>query len=145
MTAIAYRDGILAADTAAWGGGNSSVIVGHRQKIVRLSDGGLFAACGCTADCIRAAQACERNALSTIEIDDNGFAAVWIKPDGSVWRLDSILYPYESAGPYDAAGASETFMLGALAAGASAEQAVRLAIKHTDGAAGDVQVERLGT
>lgn len=144
MTAIAYRAGILAADTAGWSGGGH-VKVPTPLKIVRLSDGGLVAACGAAEDCVWISGWLNSNRVSpqvTIHRED-GFDAIWIKPDGSIWRCSDRLEFYESPAEFHALGAATTFMYGALHAGATAFMAVQLAIDHTDGAGGYVQVEHL--
>jgi hypothetical protein len=46
MTAIAFRDGVMAGDTACWrDAGRSSYIGLHRPKVIRLSSG-VFGAAG---------------------------------------------------------------------------------------------------
>lgn len=145
MTAIAYRDGIMAADSARWGCTSSSVIIGHSQKIVRLPDGSLFAACGAASDCKWVAGLLARGpeGLEGRKLEDTGFNALWVRPDGMMVKIEHDLRPFDIPAPFYAIGYPETFMFGALHAGASAYDAVRLAIAHTDGAGGDVQVERL--
>jgi hypothetical protein len=87
----------------------------------------------------------ERGDFKGVEpLKDDGFSSIWLKPDGTAWLIEDDLYPVKIAAGFAACGAPTTFMLGALYAGATAEEAVRLAIQHTDGAAGEVQVERIG-
>jgi len=142
MTAIACRDGIMAADSGGWTA-DSHVITPVSPKI-RVTEHGLVACAG-----------------ETDEIEDfhtwflagmpayakpekgGGIGALWLRHDGTIWFAGARLRFVQCAGPFWAIGASERFLWGALHAGATAEQAVRLAIQHTDGAAGDVQVERL--
>ena len=69
--------------------------------------------------------------------------ALWVKSDGSLLLCNYTLHFYKLREEFFAIGSPSTFMMGALFAGASAEEAVRLAILHTDGAGGEVQVERL--
>lgn len=146
MTAIAYRAGIIAADSAFWGGSNCNTIVGHQQKITRLQDGGLIAGCGRRTDLDKARlHLVQSGDLTGLEpFEDLGFNLIWAKPDRTVWWVENDLYPIEVTIPFSACGAPTVFMLGALYAGATAEEAVQLAIRHTDGAAGQVQVERIG-
>lgn len=143
MTIICYRDGVMACDSAFWAGG--STIVGHGQKIFRLPQGGLI---GCSGDSgmfewfpewiNRGAPLTERETPS-----DSGFGAVLVKPDGTIVWYNARCLPMTIRADFYACGAAETFATGALAAGATAEEAVRLAIKYTDGAGGEVHVERL--
>lgn len=139
MTAIAVKNGVMAADTGTWQG---SVIVDRSvRKIARLKDGRLFAASGEVA----AAAACRAwldGETDKPEPEAQGeFGGLILACDG-VWRVD---YKYRIARTCDTAvaGAHSEFLLGALYAGASAEEAVRLAIQYGDSAAGDVQVEYL--
>lgn len=144
MTAIAYRDGVMAADTAVWattGGGYT--VVGTYAKIDRLKDGSLFASTGRSSD--------HRAVLNWLAGGQEGeppkvkegFSAIWARCSG-VMKIEDDVRPFDMPNAdFYAAGASMEFLLGSLAAGASAEEAVRLAVRYTDGAAGDVQSERL--
>lgn len=149
MTAVAYRGGFMAADTAAWGCSSSHVIVGHRQKILRLPDGGLFSGCGRSSDLARVFDVLlpstirDGKPVASFELKDEGFAALVVQPDGVIWRIENDMIAVRQNVEFICVGASEIFMWGALWAGASSEYAVRLAIDHTDGAAGAIQVERL--
>lgn len=144
MTAIAFRDGVMAADTAVWAStGGGYTVVGRYRKIDRLKDGSLFASTGRSAD--------HQAVIRWLATDQEGetpkvkeqFSAIWARRRG-VLKIEDDVRPFDMPqADFYAAGASMEFLLGALAAGASAEEAVRLAIQYTDGAAGDVQVERL--
>jgi len=74
---------------------------------------------------------------------DGEFQAMVVSPSGEVTIFDSKMMPVTIENEYHAAGGAEIFLLGAMAAGASVSDAVRLAIEHTDQAGGTVQVERL--
>lgn len=140
MTVIVYRDGVLAADTGRWMGG---IIVGYRSKIRRLDDGRLYAGSGHSCD-IDACFSWLNGGEKPRELKDNEeFGAVIIGPQ-QIDKIDKYFRSYDAIGcPYVVEGAHSEFLLGALAAGATAEEAVRLAIQYGDSAAGDVQVERL--
>lgn len=138
VTVIAYRDGIIAADTAQWCGG---IICGYQNKI-RRSTKGLYAAAGRVAD----ADECWEWLCGRVErpaaLEKDDFGAVWLS-GGLVCRIDHRFRRYDCTHvPYIAEGAHNEFLLGALAAGASAEQAVKLAIRFGDSAGGEIQVER---
>lgn len=141
MTAIAYRDGILAADSVAWCG---DVAVPVIKKIARLPDGTLIAVAGDTAVCrwFKEEWPNLRNSDSPT-IKEGELNALIVMSSGTVLECDHHLRPFEVIGPFHALGAPHRFMAGAMHAGASAEEAVRLAILHTDGAGGEVQVEHL--
>lgn len=69
---------------------------------------------------------------------DIGLEIMWVKPDRSIWLMENDLVFFPVPGAFKAIGSPEQFMWGALHAGATAGEAVMLAILHTDGAAGKV-------
>lgn len=148
MTAVCYRAGIMAADSVGWTGENSNIKVPVKPKIFRLSGGGLVGCGGTTSeiDMFRKAMISDADAVSvqlpTFEKEYN-FSSIWVKPDGTIWQCGWQLRWFQHHSQFVAMGANSDFLWGAMFAGASAEQAVRLAIEHTDGAGGEVQVERL--
>ena len=132
----------MAADSVGWA--YDYVKTPVAAKIKRMPDGGLFAAAGSTSEIMRFTAWMLVGGECPSDFDkDNGFTALWAKPDGSLWLCTHKLYFYELTSQFFAIGVPSIFLMGALHAGASAEQAVRLAIDHTDGAGGTVQVERL--
>lgn len=144
MTAIAYRDGILAADSVGWGAQNSAVIVPVVPKIKRTEARAIYACCGWDIDIY----AFDRWVIYPAERPDpfnrdDGFQALMLREDGTLWLFDNSLRCAPVVAPFYAIGANTGFLMGAMHAGASAAEAVRLAIVHTDGAGGTVQVERL--
>lgn len=145
MTIIVYRDGVMAADSVGWTA-NNSVKVPAPGKIRRLSDGGLIGAAGETSDIIQFHEwmAADRPRDTRPEFGkDDGFCALWVKPDGALsactWKL--VFFPIATS--FFAIGGPAEFVMGALYSGASAEDAARLAIEFTDSAGGPVQIERL--
>ena len=131
----------MAADSVAW---KDDIHIPTLPKIKRQEDGTLIA---CTGDV--AVTRWFMEAWPNIRNDDapkverDEFTALIVTPDGQCFECDHHMRPYKVIGPYHALGAPVKFMLGALATGASAERAVRLALEHTDGGAGEVQVEHL--
>lgn len=145
MTAIAYRDGIMAADSVSWTALNSSIKVPSRPKIIRPLAGGVLGCMGEASEIEHIRHSMLRGPPIEPAIFDKEYdtAALWAREDGTLAMLRCNGRWFEIASPFYAAGASDTFIWGALHAGASAELAVRLAVEHTDGAGGEVQVERL--
>lgn len=143
MTAIAFRDGIMAADSVGWTCA-ASIKMPVAPKIKRMTDDGIFAGAGSTSEIERFSEwmltgnDCPRD----FEKDEQ-FTGLWAKPDGSLWLCNHTLWFYQLHVPFFAVGAPCEFVMGALHAGASAEDAVRLAVLHADGAGGTVQVESL--
>lgn len=149
MTVIAYKAGIMAADTALWSENN--LIVGHHRKIVRdPRDGAL---CACTG-LLPVSQVFRGWFLGarlvdvdvTFKTDEKEWTGFYVTPtaprrvhiffSSGEEVLDDVDYYVPGCG-------HEDFLRGALAAGASAEQAVRLALRVGAWARGEVQVELL--
>lgn len=134
----------MAADTAVWASsGGGYTVVGTYSKIDRLKDGSLFACTGRSSDHQAVMKWLSGGQEGDAPKVKEGFSAIWARTSG-VMKIEDDVRPFDMPdAAFFADGASMDFLLGALAAGASAEEAVRLAIRFTDGAAGDVQVERL--
>lgn len=143
MTTIAYRDGVMAADRSAHLG-DDWIKPDRVTKIVRLSDGSLFAAAGETGvwggllEWFLAAEA-DRGERPKIPDCD----VFLLKPDGVLWF-------YTGAGrrevdaPFAAIGSGSPVALGAMWAGCTAKRAVEIAAKVDPWTGGDdVQVEEL--
>jgi len=142
VTAVAYRAGVMAADSVGWTC-NLSVAVPVAPKIKRLRGGGLIAAAGQTVAIDRFVEWMLRGGGKPEGIDRDDLTGLWVHPDGSVWMCLHDLHFIRIHSEFFAIGAPSTFMMGALFAGATAEESVRLAIAHTDGAGGSVQVEHI--
>ncbi|HEY1299243.1 MAG TPA: hypothetical protein VGF07_02025 [Stellaceae bacterium] len=145
MTAIAYRDGVLAADSSCFQG---AILGGKSRKIWRLADGRLFAASGRIADTeacrqwiedggdpVRRPSPCERESFAAFVIGPGARDVVKIE-----WDFRPFTAPEAE---FWAIGCHYEFLLGAMAAGAAAAAAVELACRYGDGAVGPIQIERL--
>lgn len=142
MTTIAYRDGVLAADSLTTRGGT---IDGHVRKIDRRDDGLLIAATGSLAynSMFRAwaLAGMAGDPPKSPNEDAGGGTGVLFWPDGRVEF-------YEAEGrfsldaPYHAIGCGFQIALGAMFAGADAETAVRAAVAHDTCTGGEVIVLR---
>lgn len=144
MTAIAYRDGIMAADAACYRG---STIVGYRRKIGRFPDG-ICGFAGNSVDCFRMQQLFLAGGDMLAPLPDRAdFSGLIVRRTGlgriHISMIDGTFYEVPAPeAPFYAVGCYGEFLIGAMAAGASAEEAIRLAILHTD-AAGEIQVESI--
>lgn len=145
MTIIAYKDGVMAADSCSFAEGKRYPVC--RPKIVR-GPLGLFGAAGRELDGALAKDwflgGMEDEKPKFSEDKEDELLVMWAKLDGSVWwadyRLAFIPLPAPSAiGESSALGFTE----GAMCAGLSAVEAVRLAIKHCVWVGGEVQSETL--
>lgn len=144
MTIIAYRDGILAADSVGWTA-ESNVRASVVPKIKRLRDGGLYGAAGDSLEINEFSEWMQRNRRGEKPVFDSGkdFISLWLKPDESLHMCGHKLNFMPLVDQFFAVGAAAIFCFGALHAGASAEKSVQLAIDHHYGVGGAVQVERL--
>ena len=142
MTVIAYRDGIMAADTGTWSGN----LITHclAEKIYRTRTGALLACAGRVSKIIAVRQWIDGGDRPAPDEKDNFGALLVHREMKLVERIswDMLIYPDE--GPFQVEGSHDEFLFGALAAGASAEEAVALALRFTGYAAGEVRTVRLG-
>ena len=131
MTTIAYRDGVLAADTAMARGG--TLYPGSITKIVRASNGCLAGAAGTAGyngAFLRWALAGMEGDPPTAKQDDRDCdTGIIFRPDGSVVLYEPTGWFETHPGVY-AIGSGREFALGAMRAGADAEQAVMAAAAH---------------
>jgi hypothetical protein len=146
VTIICVKDGVMAADGSAFDG--SVIVETSTAKIVRSADGAIGAACGVSGlarqfrDFFVTSNFDHRRAGWSSADKESGFEAVWIEPDGDVWRMGWDGRPH-AAPEISASGAPWELALGAMYAGASAEEAVRICIARHAHAAGEIQVVRL--
>lgn len=136
MTTIAYKDGILAADTLVTGGNTR---LGHAKKIHRLSGGRLFAAAGTVDDTERLLLSLQ-NKRNPPELED--VQGILVERDGSWWLYEgSVWFRYDA--DHITLGSGSDIATGAMDAGATAEQAVLIACKRDVGSGEPIQVEHL--
>lgn len=138
MTTIAYRDGVLASDTLITSGANVS---GHYQK-GRVRGRLLYASAGSCGlgdrfeAWIRDGCAGEHPKLK--EGESSAQCVVFL-PDGLMaWFHEDGMTPVRA--PFHAIGSGSAYAIGAMAAGASAPDAVRIAMQHDTGTGGSVTV-----
>jgi hypothetical protein len=136
MTVIVYRDGIMAGDTAEWASG---CIVSHAHKVQKTKDGWIFGCSGINAEIVKFEKWMHAGriapALKLKEID-----ALVLAPDGKVYKFeDADVVDYSNVKFY-VIGACCDFARGALHAGASAEETVKLCIENLAYAGGKCEV-----
>lgn len=140
MTTIAYRDGVLAADTLITAGGERA---GYGVKIRRLGPL-LYGSAGscCLGDrheaWLRAGAKGEAPPLK--DGDESASVYVFMPDDQVLWFHSTGMTPLRA--PFWAAGSGESFARGAMEMGASAEQAVAVACKWDTGSGGPITVLR---
>lgn len=143
MTTICFKDGVLATDS---GMQDSGLRVGRCQKAYPMKDGSIVTACGESqkAEAFRAWIEAGGDPEKAPKLDE-GFNGVHLLPDGTaVWYDgDPIGYSYEPEGGFWALGSGFKVAVGAMAAGASAEEACAIACRFDAGSSGPVQTFHL--
>lgn len=138
MTTLAYRNGVLAADSGSW---ISNVAYRTANKLAMGPDGSLHGVTGGQGECdtytawVRAGM--EGDAPRPEPVGDPGdnrssFHALVVSPTGevSIWTA----HGFERHGQVDyfALGAGSEMAIGAMAAGASAERAIAIVADNSD-------------
>ena len=141
MTTIAYRDGILAADTAIFDRG---VYCGATQKIVRAPDGTMGGGAGALGEVKAALQWIKNGATGDPPKLSDDSEVIVIRPDGSVWWLGSGSEWTQINAEYVAIGSGFRIALGAMAAGATAQRAIEICADLDNMTRRPICIERLG-
>lgn len=143
MTIIAYRGGMIAADTLVTVG---DFIAGHYPKLHRVPEGiaaitGDFAEGLAIVEWLRLG----RKGDSPASTDKPGARVILVPRRGAIRELAYGLEAQTVRAPFHAWGAGAPIALGAMERDATAEEAVRAAIKWCTTCGGRVQVlERNG-
>lgn len=139
MTIIAYKGGILAADSWVLQG---DLICGETRKLYSVPEdrgGGWIAASGATS---RANAMIEAVINGTDRPDDEGITVMWVKADQSVWAVEKETI-FEIVAPFHAIGSGAHAAMGAMQAGATAIEAVQAACAIISTCGGEVQWVRV--
>lgn len=132
MSVVAYKDGILAADSKAYGG-DYQPSPGIKMKIHRLSDGSRIGITSAILGMPERYALWLENGANPSEFGEGApdCCVLMIKPNGDVYLADTGLY---FSGPIQceshAIGSGAKFAIGAMAAGASAAEAVEVACRY---------------
>lgn len=137
MTTIAYRDGVLAADSQH---SSDGVIVAYRPKLERLPDGSLLATKGCAGHG-RALFEWLKSGREGDQPDGDG-GGFLVHADGTLEGFEGKQSEILSGADYHAFGSGQQIALGAMHAGATAEQAVAAAVAHDCFTGGEITVLR---
>lgn len=140
MTTIAYRNGVMAADSLTTSNG-------ARDGIVRKIDcvhGVLIGAAGSLAACqaFRAWVIAGMQGPDPFRNDDVGNGLL-VAPDGTL-VVFSVTGPATMQTPFYALGSGYQFAMGAMAYGATAEEAVRVARQFDTQTGGEIITLRRG-
>ena len=133
MTTIAWDGTWLAADRAAWSGGQKYRV--RKVERIKAPDGRLFLV-ACCGDGTFAPHllAWMKGGQHPGQYPDSGNFTVAIVVDERrrVWRMNHQLRYSRVLERLHACGAGQDYAIGALEAGASAKQAVAIAMKRSD-------------
>lgn len=130
MTTIAYRNNIMAADSACF---DSTLYQGEVDKLWILPPVGLIGCCGEIGamihfvDWLRDGR--DRKKKPDLP-DDCDFESIVVNSDGEVAHFDRHLVPIRVANDFHAIGSGRKLALGAMMAGASADEAVKIACHY---------------
>lgn len=140
MTTIAYRNGVMAADSLITSHGSRH---GYAQKIFRI-DGCLVGLSGECPASMRFLEHFDFDKYCKVSNVVTGMYAIVVR-DGEVWMYEdgTMMKMQIDSVKYVAIGSGTPFALGAMAIGAGAERAVRAAIRHDIQSGGKVQVEKV--
>ena len=144
MTTVCYRDGILVTDSMVSANGAQ---VGSCSKLRCFKDGSVAAHGGVLADAEQFFAWVEEGESKDKkpELDERQFEAVRVWPDGKIawYNHKCQRYSYRESMGFFAFGTGESFAMGAMAAGATAEEACRIACQFDTTSAEPLCVERL--
>lgn len=129
MTIVVYRDGIMAADSLVTSGGTRTDYV---NKLATNKAGWVGGAAGDFMDCRAFSKwvkaGCKKE-FKGAEVKD-GLAALLLSPTGDVFYIDDTNRKTQiNSATYHCVGSGRDIAMGALEMGATAEQAVAVAIK----------------
>ena len=142
MTTIAFRDGVMATDSLVTDGSN--IYRGTTKKIYRIGDS-LLSMCGnlglfdVMVDWV--SRGMPLGDLPNVG-NESDFAAMLVSRDRLVGFTEKFRIQEHTA-EFHAMGSGNEIALGAMAMGATAEQAVETACRFDVYSAGPIQVERL--
>ena len=132
----------MASDTGLFSGNIITSL--NRKKIIRTPDGCLVASSGdASVGQEFKAWACGDRSAKFKPTSSASFTGVLVTPDGIISEYYKDSLPVVIDTPYYATGAGMEIGLGAMIAGASAEEAVNACIKHHIYCAGYCDVEAL--
>lgn len=142
MTIYCYRDGILASDSGIFANG---VCHGRGKKAYKTSKGVIHACSGRSSNAqmyhvwMEELASCQRDLTGTRPTLDEDFSGHFIEPNGNIFYVDRHLVPVPIDAPFIAGGYASDLAIGAMARGASAIEAVEIALLYSDCVRGPLQ------
>ena len=141
MTTIAYRSGIMASDSRVTE--DTFIAMSNYPKIHKLKDGSIVGSCGSLSQITDLLAELKKeskfNSKKTYSYEDVGCLVV--TPNKELWyyshEMDHFIQLHGCE--HYAIGSGAHFALGALSMGATAKQAVEIAITYDAGSGGKIQ------
>jgi ATP-dependent protease HslVU (ClpYQ) peptidase subunit len=133
MTTIAYRDGVLSADSLVT---NMACKVGTFEKLFDDKEDNHYGCIGEVQDLI-AFRKWKRGCSEKPKVSED-FCALMVDKNNNLWIYEDKLIPRKMECEYYAIGSGYEFALGAMANGASAYEALEAAIKHDCYSGGEI-------
>lgn len=149
MTTIAYRNGVMCADTQAYLGPGEPKHA-RKSKVFRLKDGSLL---GVSSSIVGAAvrlvpwveEGCDHDNWPVVKDADKElkFEMMQVFRSGEVRYWNDAYTPTTIDVPFHAVGSGASYALGAMAAGCEATGAVRIACDFDPFSGGNIETWRL--
>jgi 20S proteasome alpha/beta subunit len=117
------------------------IVSDKRRKVHRLRDGSIVAWSGSVQDAELLLQAMRKTAKVT-HPKLQEISALHLRTDGSLWEYEGEAWVKQDPGYY-ATGSGSPYAFAAMDAGASAREAIRIAIKRDANSGGKVQSLKL--
>jgi ATP-dependent HslUV protease subunit HslV len=142
MTTIAYRDGIMAADSGVWHGDGMNP---WATKVAKGNDGVLYGLTGNAAEAsnyiawVKGGYTGDEPKARSLNDGDNSSFVVVIAKAGDPIRLRTAYGDEMYDAPYISIGGGSQACYGAMYVGADAPTAIKAAIEHGASAIGNVQ------
>jgi ATP-dependent protease HslVU (ClpYQ) peptidase subunit len=148
MTTIAYKDGIIAADSqATWEDGSGQIELCNKLFLIRSGShaGEIVATSGSTSPGMVFIDWYEnpKKQKPRIQFEDDDFVCLVLNWAG-LYVADTYCRLVKVKEPFYATASGAPFALGAMAAGASAKQAVQIACKYSAYSCPPVVTMKLG-
>jgi hypothetical protein len=142
MTVIACRDGLMAADSLETT--DRGLALEYVRKIHRSNSGCIYGVAGYATDAVIFGQWVDDGMVGTPERHNpDSFAALLLKPSGELLIAEGRGPMRGIRSQYYAIGVGRELAVGAMAMGATADEAVLVATQHSVWCGGPVHFERL--
>jgi hypothetical protein len=143
VTTVAYRNGVLAADTQLTCSDGSKLLA---HKIQRLVDGSHYACAGDTTAILRVQRWMQRGMPSRPRPrigKDLSIDLLLVKPDGTAWLLNEAFDFEPVENEFIAIGSGAAYAMGAMACGRTAVQSVKVAARFDVSTSAPIDIVQL--